>query len=336
MTRILQLAAIAATLVWPSLAAAEPLKVVATFSIIGDAARQVGGDRIDLSVLVGHNGDAHVYDPRPQDAARIGAAEVVLANGLQFEGFITRLIQASGTKAPLVELSDGVKPLPAGGQEEDSKEAGHPGHEDDGHKHDDHAHGGHDHDGDAKEADAHGHSHGAYDPHAFQSVPNMIVYVANIAKALCAADAEGCATYRANAEAYTQSLKALDAEIRADIASLSEAKRTVITSHDAFGYFQAEYGITFLAPEGVSTEAEASAADVARLIDQVKHDGAAAIFVETVTNPRLIEQIAAETGIKVGGALYSDALSPPDGPASTYVEMMRTNVRTITGAIRGS
>ncbi|SMH37795.1 zinc ABC transporter substrate-binding protein AztC [Mesorhizobium australicum] len=313
----------------PAAALAEPLKVVATFSIIGDMAKQVGGDRIDLSVLVGPNGDAHVYEPKPQDAARIGEADVVLSNGLKFEGFIDRLVEASGTKAPVVELTKGVTPIPAAEDEHGHAEAGHDDHKhaenEEGHEGEEHAEAGHE-----------GHDHGAFDPHAFQSIPNAIIYVANIADAFCAADAAGCDSYKANAAAYTETLKALDAEVRADVAAVPAEKRTIITSHDAFGYFAKEYGITFLAPEGVSTEAEASAADVAKLIDQVREDKAAAVFVENVTNPRLIEQIAKETGLKVGGALYSDALSPADGPATTYVDLMRHNIRTIAGAVTGS
>jgi zinc/manganese transport system substrate-binding protein len=311
--------AAAALAAFPAIAGAEPLKVIATFSIVGDLARQVGGDRIDVTTLVGPNGDAHVYEPRPQDAARIAAAHVVLANGLKFEGFIDRLVDASGTRAPVAELTKGVTPLPAIDEDD-----GHDGEAAQS------AAAGHDHD-----AEGH-HHHGAFDPHAFQSIPNAVIYVANIADAFCTVDAAGCDVYRANAASYTQTLKALDAEVRATVAALPADKRTIITSHDAFGYFQHTYGITFLAPEGVSTDAEASAADVARLIDQVRHDGAAAVFVENVSNPRLIEQIARETGLRVGGSLYSDALSAADGPAATYVEMMRHNIRTIAGAITGS
>ncbi|MCO5160559.1 MAG: zinc ABC transporter substrate-binding protein AztC [Mesorhizobium sp.] len=307
----------------PAAATAEPLKVVATFSIIGDMARHVGGDRIDLTVLVGPNGDAHVYEPKPQDAARIGEAEVVLANGLKFEGFIDRVVEASGTRAPIVELTKGVTPIEAGEDEHGHGEAAHEGEED--HDAEDKAEAGHE-----------GHDHGAFDPHAFQSIPNAIIYVANIADAFCAADADGCDIYRANAASYTETLNALDAELRAEVAAIPQGKRTIITSHDAFGYFAKEYGITFLAPEGISTEAEASAADVAKLIDQVREDSASAVFVENVSNPRLIEQIAKETGLTVGGALYSDALSAADGPASTYVDLMRYNIRTIAGAITGS
>jgi zinc/manganese transport system substrate-binding protein len=302
--------------------AAEPLKVVATFSIIGDFARQVGGDRIELTTLVGPDGDAHVYEPKPQDAAVLSKADVILVNGLNFEGFLHRLVEASGTKAPVAELTKGV-------------EAIEPGHEHQGeeaHKDGD----AHDHEAETAEAGHEGHDHGAFDPHAFQSVSNAVIYVKNIADAFCAVDAGGCDSYRANAATYTATLEALDAEVKQAVAAIPADKRIVITSHDAFGYFEHAYGIEFLAPEGVSTESEASAADVAALIDQVKEDKASAVFVENITNARLIEQIASETGLKVGGSLYSDALSPADGPASTYVDMMRHNIRTIAGAITGS
>jgi zinc/manganese transport system substrate-binding protein len=215
-----------------------------------------------------------------------------------------------------VELSKGVKPIDFKPEFAEADE-----HHDEAENHD-HEHEGHD--------------HGAVDPHAFQSVPNAEIYVRNIADAFCTADAQGCDGYRANAAAYTKQLETLDGEVRAAIASIPAQKRVVITTHDAFGYFEHEYGLTFLAPQGISTDSEPSAADVAKLVEQVKHDKAAAIFVENITNPRLIEQIASETGIKVGGTLYSDALSDPDGPASTYIDMMRNNIAGIKGAILGS
>lgn len=291
--------------------AAEPLKVVASFSIIGDFARNVGGDRIALTTLVGPDGDAHVYEPKPADAAVMSEADVVLVNGLHFEGFLQRLVEASATKATVVELTRGVEPLAAAEEE----------------------HGGEAHDNHAAEA---GHDHGAIDPHAFQSVANAKIYVKNIADAFCAADAAGCDAYKANALAYTGKLDVLESEVKTAIAAIPADKRTIITSHDAFGYFQHAYGITFLAPEGISTDAEASAADVAKLIEQIRHDKASAIFVENITNRRLIEQIAGETGLKIGGTLYSDALSDADGPAATYVDMMKNNIGAIKGAILGS
>lgn len=287
--------------------AAEPLRVVASFSIIGDFARNVGGDRIELMTLVGPDGDAHVYEPRPADAAAVAEADVVLVNGLGLDGFVQRLVEASSSKAVMLTLTEGIAPL-------EMHEAGHE-EDPDGH------------------AD---HDHGAVDPHAFQSIADAKTYVTNIAEGFCAADAEGCAGYRSNAATYVEKLDAAEAEVKASLGSIPADKRTIITSHDAFGYFEHAYGITFLAPEGISTEAEASAADIAALIRQVRDDHAAAIFIENITNSALIDQIAAETGIKVGGTLFSDALSAPEGPASTYIDMMLHNVRTIRGAILGS
>ncbi|MBT1155019.1 metal ABC transporter substrate-binding protein [Aminobacter anthyllidis] len=286
---------------------AEPLKVVASFSIIGDFAQNVGGDRIELTTLVGPDGDAHVYEPSPADAVKMSKADVVLVNGLQFEGFLQRLVEASATKASVVELTKGVEPIKMKDEHEHAAEAG----------------GDH-------------HNHGDLDPHAFQSIANAKIYVKNIADAFCAADAAGCDAYKANADTYTAKLDAVETEVKDAVASIPEAKRTIITSHDAFGYFENAYGVTFLAPEGISTEAEASAADVAALISQVRDDKASAIFVENITNPRLVEQISAETGVKVGGTLYSDALSKADGPAATYIDMMKANIATIKGAILGS
>lgn len=321
MSRLMQLAAAVSivTLASTAMASAQNLRVVASFSIIADFARNVGGDRVDITTLVGPNGDAHVYEPRPADAVAVGKADVVLVNGIQFEGFLQRLVEASGTRAPVVELSRGGEVLKAAGDEHHHGEEAH-----------DHGSGesGHDH----AHEEGH-HHHGEFDPHAWQSVHNAEVYVKNIAEAFCAADAAGCDSYKANAAAYGEKLAALDAEIRAAVAAIPEDRRVIITSHDAFGYFEHEYGLEFLAPEGVSTESEASAADVAALITQIKEDKASAIFVENITNPRLVEQIASETGITVGGTLYSDALSDESGPAATYIDMMKHNVDTIRSAI---
>ncbi len=307
------------TFTLPGIAMADGLNVVASFSIIGDFARNVGGDRVTITTLVGPDGDAHVYEPKPADAAAVSGADVVLVNGLQFEGFLKRLVEASGTSAPIAELTKGAEVL------KPSEEEHH------------HAEGEQKHDAEGEEHAAdEGHDHGEFDPHAWQSVHNAEIYVKNIAEAFCAADAAGCETYKANAAAYGEKLEALDAEIRAAAAEIPAEKRTIITSHDAFGYFEHEYGLRFLAPEGVSTESEASAADVAALIRQIREDKASAIFVENISNPRLVEQIASETGLKVGGSLYSDALSAADGPAATYIDMMRHNITTIKGAILGS
>ena len=315
MRRTATLAAATATLLLAlvSNAAAEKLNVIASFSILGDIAANVGGDRIELTTLVGPDADAHAYEPKPNDAVVMSKAKVVLINGFGFEGFMERLAKTSATSAAIVEVAKGIETIKPneGGHHHEGEEATH------------------------QESEG-GHDHGEIDPHAFQSVPNVRKYVSAIADAFCAADQAGCETYKSNASIYDAKLATLDAEIRGAIASLPAEKRTIITSHDAFGYFAHEYGLTFLAPEGVSTESEASAADVSKLVDQIREDKASAIFVENISDPRLVNQIATETGIKVGGALYSDALSTKDGPAPTYIDLMRHNITTIKGAVTGS
>ena len=300
----LVLALIVITLTSPLRAAEQPLNVVATFSIIGDMAKNVGGERIALKTLVGPDGDAHVYEPKPADAIALARADVVLVNGLMFEGFLQRLVEASGTQAAIVELSKGAQIL-----------------------HDEH--GGHYHfHGD--EAVFHAMPD---DPHAWQSVANAKIYVENIAQAFCAADAEGCDIYQANASAYLAELTALDGEIRAAIDAIAPERRFAVVAHNAFRYFERDYGVTFLSPQGVSTESEASAADVATLIRQIREKRAVAVFAENISDARLVQQIAAEAGLSLGGTLYSDALSAPDGPAPTYAAMMRQNLKTLTAAL---
>ncbi len=318
--RLLLASAAAAALAFASPALAQDkLKVVATFSILGDLVAQVGGDRVDLVTLVGPDGDAHVYQPSPADAQGVANAAVIVANGLGFEGWMDRLVQASGTTAAIVTASDSVTPIAFA---EEVKEDGHDDHE----GHDDHA----DH---AAEEEAHAHDHGAEDPHAWQSVSNVAIYVENIAKGLSAADPDGAEVYKANATAYLEQLSALDAEIIAAVAALPADRRTIVTSHDSFAYFAAAYGLTFVSPQGISTEAEASARDVAALITQIREAGITAVFVENIADPRLLDQIANETGAKIGGTLFSDALSGPDGVAPTYVAMMRNNLEQLTAAL---
>jgi zinc/manganese transport system substrate-binding protein len=278
---------------------AGTLKVVATFSILGDMVRHVGGERVEVATLVGPNGDAHVYSPTPADGRRLTEAKIVFTNGLKFEGWIDRLVKSSGTKAMRVEAAKGVKPLE--GEE-------------------DHGHG-------------HGHDHGGSDPHAWQSIGNAKIYVANIRDALIAADATGKATYEANAAAYLKHLDDLDAEVKSLVAGIPADRRRIITSHDAFRYFEAAYGIDFVSPQGVSTESEASAKDVARIIQQTKREKIAAVFVENVSDARLMERIAKETGARIGEKVYSDALSEPNGPAGTYIDMMRHNIRAFSAAL---
>jgi zinc/manganese transport system substrate-binding protein len=275
--------------------AQEKLPVVASFSILGDFVREIGGERVAVALLVGPDGDAHVYSPTPADAKTVAGAKLVVVNGLKFEGWLTRLVKSSGTKATIATAATGITPL--------------------------------------KMADDHGHGHGGEDPHAWQSVANAKLYVGNVRDALIAADPAGKATYEANAAAYLTKLDVLESEIKAAVARIPADRRKAITSHDAFGYFAKAYGIEFIAPQGVSTEAEASAKDVGRIIRQIKTQKVPAVFLENITNPRLAEQIARESGAKIGGRLYSDALSAADGPAGTYIAMMKHNISQIEKAL---
>jgi zinc/manganese transport system substrate-binding protein len=286
----------------PAVQAADKVKVIASFSIVGDFVRQVGGDRVDVTVLAGPDADMHAFEPTPADARKLKDAQVVAINGLGFEGWADRLVKSSGFKGERLVASKGIKALAA--------------------RDDDHDHG-------HKKGD----SHGRYDPHAWQEVANVKTYVANIRDTLAKVDAAGAAEYRSAAARYLKTLDALEAEIKSAIASVPKAKRRVITSHDAFSYYGDAYGIAFLAPQGATGKSEPSARDVARLIRQIKKEGIKAVFVENISNPRLIERIAKDTGARIGGTLYSDALSRADGPAATYVDMMRHNTRLLTAAM---
>lgn len=320
-------------------AAAERLPVVASFSILADMVAQVGGDRVAVRPLVGPDGDAHVYQPTPADAEAVARAGLVVVNGLGFDGWVDRLAAAAGYAGPVAVATEGVVPLAF-----DEEEAG--GHDHD-HGHDDHAHDhahddGHDH-ADAEHAhddhahDAHddhaGHDHGPLDPHAWQDLGNARIYVANIARALSAADPAGAAVYAANAAAYDARIAAAEAEIRALLAPLPPERRIVVTSHDALGYFARAYGLRIEAPQGLSTESEASAAAMGGLIRQIRAEHIPAVFLENISDPRLLERIAAETGARIGGTLHSDALSGPGGGAEDYLEMMTGNARTIAAAL---
>ncbi|MCW5653754.1 metal ABC transporter substrate-binding protein [Hydrogenophaga sp.] len=283
-----------------------PIKTVASFSILGDLVQQVGGDRVQVDVLVGPGSDAHVFQPTPAQARVVGQARVVFANGLGFEGWMDRLLRTATYKGQQVVVSKGIQPLKEAHDEDHGRDHGRKDH---------------------------GHTHGETDPHAWQSVANVKVYVKNIAQGLCRADAAGCDSYDRNAQAYLSRLDALDSEIRAAWSAVPAEQRKVITSHDAFGYYARDHGVRFLAPQGVSTESEASAKGVAQLVRQIRQEQIRALFVESISDPRLIEQIARETGTRPSGALYSDSLSAPGGEASTYIDMMRFNTRALTAAV---
>jgi len=288
------LAALVAVLAVCQPAIAQKLKVVATFSIVGDMVERVAGDKVELTTLVDPDADAHIFEPTTADARAVAAAQLIFANGLGFDSWIDRLMTSTNARGKRVIVSQNVR---------------------------------------ARAFDAaDGHDH-ALDPHAWQDARNAVTYVGNIANALAAADPANAAAYRANGNAYTQEIGALDVDIRSAFVKIPKADRRVITSHDAFGYFAAAYVVEFIAPLGTSTEEQASAKGVARLIEQIRREKIRAVFVENITDPRLIEQIARETGAKIGGKLYSDALSTKAGPAPTYIAMMRHNVRLLTAAM---
>ncbi len=284
------------------LPAPPPLNVVASFSILGDFARQVGGEDVHVTNLVGPDGDAHVYNPTPRDSQVLAEADVVLVNGLGFDPWMTRLVAASGFKGRVIVTTEGIAPR----------------HADD---HDEHADGGH-----TAHVHESAHEDGGVDPHAWQDVANARVYVRNITEALAAARPDVAPAFRARAATYDAQLVQLDAVLRADIGALPPAQRVIITSHDAFGYFGVAYGVTFLAPQGLSTDMEPTAAQVARLITQMKARHVRVVFFENKASPRLMHTLAREAGATVGEPVYADALTTMSGPAPTYIALMRHNL----------
>ena len=288
----------AAALCVPS-RAAEPARVpvVASFSILGDLVQQVGGERIALQVLVGPGGDAHVVQPTPAMARTVASAALLLSNGQGFEGWMSRFLQSAGFRGRHVVVTDGLPARAMAG------------------------------------SDRHGHGHGV-DPHIWQDVAGALHAVGRIERALCDVDAPHCDAYRLRAADLTRRLQALDREIRDGWARIPPERRQVITAHDAFGHYGAAYGVRFLAPQGLSTQAEPSARGVAALVRQIRASQVRAVFIETVADPRLMEQIGRETGVKPGGTLYSDALSGPEGPAASYEALMRHNTALMLRAVR--
>ena len=317
----------------------RPIKVVATFSILGDMVKRIGGEHVAVTTLVGPDGDTHVYQPTPADARAVSEAKILVVNGLQFEGWLDRLIDASDFDGIRVVATDGIAPIAFDDDHDEHARDGESDHDKHAEDDDRKGHGRADHDKHAghdkhAEGDRHdGHGHGAFDPHAWQSLRNAAVYVDNIAAALAKADPGNAGAFQRNREAYAAEIETLDSEIRRIVARLPQASRTVVTSHDAFQYFGRDYGLTFVAPQGLSTESEASAKDVVRLIGQIRDGGIRAVFVENIGDPRLLERIADETGAVIGGTLYPGALSGPDGPAPTYLDMMRHNATTLARAL---
>ena len=428
----------------------EKLRVVASFSILGDMVQQLAGDEVSLTTLVGPNGDAHVFKPSPFDADKVSSANLLIINGLEFEGWMERLQESSGFSGKLVVATSGIDKMKMEEDEHHDEEGKDEHHEGDHafewagafklsagnyvwtfakvdgdyadpkmkmvilpsrldgeaaiedreemaesllkKKHSiRHVHGEvltplngsayqlvfdpkrnvtefrvhikkdgvytfftehmpfefeadehffkdtakQDVEPTAQEPDSgHHHHHGEFDPHAWQSIANAKIYVENIRKALVEAAPSKAAIFNKNAKAYLKQLNALETTLKSEMAEIPKDRRKVITPHDAFGYLGRDFGLKFLAPQGVSTESEASAKDVAQIIKQIRKENIKAVFIENVTDPRLIEQIARETKVTVGGKLYGDALSGPNEPAPTYLSMMKHNVRSIIKALK--
>ncbi len=274
-------------------AAAKTLNVVATFTVLADVVQNVGGEHVVVTSLVGSNGDPHEFEPSPNDARSLRTADVVFVSGEGLEGWMDRLITASGYGGIPVVASAGIKTRD---MDEDGREV--------------------------------------IDPHVWNDPSNVLVWVANIERALTEKDPEDAAFFTANAESYCKQLTDLDTYAKAIFDNIPQGRRKVLTSHDAFGYFGRAYGVTFLSPVGLSTNTEASAAGVAKLIDQIKEEGIKVYFFENSNDPRLIKQIANATGAMPGGELYVEALSAGNGPAPTYAKMFKYNVDQLAGALK--
>ena len=317
MSALVALALLALLLLTPSSfaqapASEEPLQVVASFSILGDLVENVGGDAVQVTTLIASGVDPHTYDPAPADLVVLSEADIVFENGLGFEPWLDAFYESAQPAAERIVVTEGITPREAGEQHEEGEE-----HEEEG---------------------AEAHEHGQFDPHVWQDVANAIVMVENIRDALVAADPARAELYETNAAAYIGELEALDTSIREQVATLPEERRKLVTSHDTFGYFAAAYGFEVLgtALGSLSTEAgDPSARDIATLITEIEEAGVPAIFAENVANPDLMESIAAEAGVELAPALYTDALGPPGSPGETYLGMMQSNVMTIVDALNG-
>lgn len=292
--RLLVLLSLASVMAAPVVA--QPLPVVTSFSILADLVKVIGGSHVEVTSLVGPNADAHVFDPTPADAKRLADAKLVVINGLGFEGWMDRLIKSSGYRGSVTVASRGVKTI--------QEAAGH------GHQH------------------GHSHSHAA-DPHAWQNPLNVKQYVQNIRLALAAAKPAAAQEFEQRAQAYSRELDALDQSIRERLKPIPVAQRRIVTSHDAFGYFAAAYNVKFYPLQGLSTGSEPSAADVVRIIDQIKKNKVTAIFVENISDARVLERITKESGARIGGTLYADALSEPGTAVDTYLKLIEHNAATI-------
>jgi zinc/manganese transport system substrate-binding protein len=329
----------------------EPIKAVATYSILGDFVENVGGDLVDLTVLVGRDGDAHEYEPTPQDSVAIAEAALVFENGLEFESWLTDLYSTSGSDATKVVVTKGIALRPmtefGGHSEETHAEEEHTEGEE-------HAEGkthtegepdageggqsaGEEHSEDEERADEHGDENGEFDPHVWHNPQLVMTIIDNIAAALVTVDPTNEAAYLANAASYKAELEQLDADIQAQVDELPVEQRKMVTSHDALGYFAYRYGFEVIGaviPSVTTESSDSSAGELAELVDTIQISGVPAIFVENITNAELVEQVANSAGVTLAPALYTDALGEEGTEGGTYLDMMRYNAGTIVEALR--
>ena len=296
MARFLSWVLLALIALAPPASSAEPLRVVATFTILGDWVNRIGAEDIDLTVLIGPDQDPHGFEPSPRQQAAIAKADLVVANGLGLEPWLERVLRAAEFKGRLLIASNGITPIRF-----TSDQAG---------------------------------SSSPEDPHAFQDPDLALIYVRNIEAEIAAADPSRASRFSERAEQYVLELKAARDEIQQRIDTLAPARRRVLTSHDAFNYFGRAFGIEFVPIQpGLETK-EISPSNLTSILEEARLGGLAVVFVENMTDPRLAETIAADSGIRIGGVLYADALSPPDGPAPDYLTLLRHNAQTLIDGFR--
>lgn len=270
----------------------QQLKIVASASMISDIANNVIGDLHDIEMIVPIGGDPHLHEPTPSNARQVASADLILINGLTFEGWITELIDNSGTEGRVITVTDGVNVLSSETYQNSA------------------------------------------DPHAWMDAANGIIYAENIKSAISKLDPDNATTYSSNFENYKAKLNALDQEILQSIKTIPSNQRVLITSHDAFQYYGRKYGIRLEAIMGISTEAEAQTADIIRVNKVIRENNVPALFIESTINPKLIQQLASDNDVSIGGSLFADSLGDKKTEASTYIDMLRYNTKTIVEALR--
>lgn len=271
-------------------------KIVTSFSVLEDMVKTITGPLCKVQSIVGPNQDAHVFEPKPTTNALILGADAVIINGLGFEGWMDRLLKASSYRGPVITATQYIKPRYL--HQPDRQEASVP------------------------------------DPHAWHTIPNAILYIQALTETLSKIFPFHQASFKKNADIFQKQLWHIEQSIQTRLSAIPLDKRRVITAHDAFGYMGQHYQITFLSPVGISTEAEPSARQIAALINQIRHSGIRALFIENSANTKIMQQIADETGVKIWGQLYSDALSLPDEPAPTYIDMIRHNMSILIASMQ--